>query len=434
MRRTVDRTSGERTAGRPVRRGAGLPARRRARRRAGVGVVARRRHATGRCGRTRAARCSTPCRPPAAPRSGRRVTRGGDHDDLAGRRRRRCPPRTTPRWRWSWCRRDGGARTAQRTATAPRARPGCSRSTGRCRPGTGDNQALAVNTTDGSVAYDVSFSLVWADGDDRAEHERGLRVRQLHRLPHGGGRLPGRPAGRLGATSSCRRTSPPRSTTAACECVTLRAGDPAGASACRCRSASRQPAQLAAVWAELQAFGRSIEDVPAGRAAAPGSPSSSSASRPSCNRKGRRSASRPRRVRTRPAARRPAARRPAARRAPARRPAARRAPPRPGALRPGACRPGPPAGGARWVSSPRTAGPPTTGRPPHRRPRCRRPRRRHPPRPPRPPRLRTRPEPGRRPGPRLGADEPIAALIPKYPHGLPRGISGGGGPHPVLHL
>ena len=32
-------------------------------------------------------------------------------------------------------------------------------------PAEGDNQALAVNTTDGSVAYDVSFALVWADGD-----------------------------------------------------------------------------------------------------------------------------------------------------------------------------------------------------------------------------------------------------------------------------
>jgi putative peptide zinc metalloprotease protein len=31
-------------------------------------------------------------------------------------------------------------------------------------PGRGDNQALAVNTTDGSVHYDVSFALVWADG------------------------------------------------------------------------------------------------------------------------------------------------------------------------------------------------------------------------------------------------------------------------------
>ncbi|HVD29504.1 MAG TPA: hypothetical protein VNC79_13540, partial [Mycobacteriales bacterium] len=33
-------------------------------------------------------------------------------------------------------------------------------------PGEGDNQALAVTTRDGSVAYDVSFSLVWADGSD----------------------------------------------------------------------------------------------------------------------------------------------------------------------------------------------------------------------------------------------------------------------------
>jgi putative peptide zinc metalloprotease protein len=33
-------------------------------------------------------------------------------------------------------------------------------------PGEGDNQALAVTTRDGSVAYDVSFSLVWADGSE----------------------------------------------------------------------------------------------------------------------------------------------------------------------------------------------------------------------------------------------------------------------------
>ena len=31
-------------------------------------------------------------------------------------------------------------------------------------PGAGDNQALAVNTTDGSTLYDVAFALVWADG------------------------------------------------------------------------------------------------------------------------------------------------------------------------------------------------------------------------------------------------------------------------------
>lgn len=31
-------------------------------------------------------------------------------------------------------------------------------------PGAGDNQALAVNTIDGSTQYDVAFALVWADG------------------------------------------------------------------------------------------------------------------------------------------------------------------------------------------------------------------------------------------------------------------------------
>ena len=33
-------------------------------------------------------------------------------------------------------------------------------------PEDGDNQALAVNTTDDSVVYDVAFALVWAEGDE----------------------------------------------------------------------------------------------------------------------------------------------------------------------------------------------------------------------------------------------------------------------------
>jgi putative peptide zinc metalloprotease protein len=33
-------------------------------------------------------------------------------------------------------------------------------------PGPGDNQTLAVNTTDETVVYDVAFALVWVDGDD----------------------------------------------------------------------------------------------------------------------------------------------------------------------------------------------------------------------------------------------------------------------------
>jgi putative peptide zinc metalloprotease protein len=33
------------------------------------------------------------------------------------------------------------------------------------QPGEGDNQALAVNTTDNTVAYDIAFALVWVEGD-----------------------------------------------------------------------------------------------------------------------------------------------------------------------------------------------------------------------------------------------------------------------------
>ncbi|WP_076264040.1 hypothetical protein [Intrasporangium flavum] len=35
-------------------------------------------------------------------------------------------------------------------------------------PGPGDNQALAVNTTDGTIQYDVAFALVWIDDDSPA--------------------------------------------------------------------------------------------------------------------------------------------------------------------------------------------------------------------------------------------------------------------------
>jgi putative peptide zinc metalloprotease protein len=38
-------------------------------------------------------------------------------------------------------------------------------------PDADDNQAVAVNTTDGTTTYDVAFALVWADGDDPVETE-----------------------------------------------------------------------------------------------------------------------------------------------------------------------------------------------------------------------------------------------------------------------
>ena len=35
-------------------------------------------------------------------------------------------------------------------------------------PGEGDNQALAVNTTDSTVSYDMAFALVWVEDDSAA--------------------------------------------------------------------------------------------------------------------------------------------------------------------------------------------------------------------------------------------------------------------------
>jgi putative peptide zinc metalloprotease protein len=37
-------------------------------------------------------------------------------------------------------------------------------------PGEGDNQAVAVNTTDDTASYSVAFALVWADGSEPAEN------------------------------------------------------------------------------------------------------------------------------------------------------------------------------------------------------------------------------------------------------------------------
>jgi putative peptide zinc metalloprotease protein len=127
-------------------------------------------------------------------------------------------------------------------------------------PGTGNNQALAVNTTDGSVKYDVSFSLVWADGSTALNKNEAYA---------------------FASCTDCR-------TVAVAFQVVLVAGQvdvvvPQNLSgalnyACvRCVTQAlatqlvvsvpgaltdAQSAQLAAVWKELQAFGAHIEDVP----------------------------------------------------------------------------------------------------------------------------------------------------------------------------
>ena len=95
--------------------------------------------------------------------------------------------RATSRW-WRRSRRRGAADQG-RPRACHRARPGGRHRHRRCEhraqpeqdptddtwvfpfdqplpPGEGDNQALAVNTTDDSVAYDVAFALVWAEDDE----------------------------------------------------------------------------------------------------------------------------------------------------------------------------------------------------------------------------------------------------------------------------
>jgi putative peptide zinc metalloprotease protein len=127
-------------------------------------------------------------------------------------------------------------------------------------PGTGDNQALAVNTTDGSVKYDVSFSLVWADGSTALNKNEAYA---------------------FASCTDCR-------TVAVAFQVVLLAGQvdvvvPQNLSgavnyACvRCVTEAlatqlvvtvpgaltdAQNAQLDAVWKQLQAFGAHIQDVP----------------------------------------------------------------------------------------------------------------------------------------------------------------------------
>src|SRR4051812_40687181 len=127
-------------------------------------------------------------------------------------------------------------------------------------PGSGDNQALAVNTTDGSVTYDVSFSVVWADGSTALNKNEAYA---------------------FASCTDCR-------TVAVAFQVVLVAGQvdvvvPQNLSGAlnygcvRCVTdalatqlvvsvpdalTDAQNAQLAEVWKDLQAFGAHIQDVP----------------------------------------------------------------------------------------------------------------------------------------------------------------------------
>ena len=141
-------------------------------RRAGLGVVAARGQPTDRSSPTRAARSpqAAAAARPAPPGCAAGQLRH-DHHRL-GRPATRAPTaRASPAGAGPGAarrRRHVRRRRRRPTAGTHAPRPGSSRSTSRCAPGEGDNQALAVNTTDNTVQYDVAFALVWVEDDSPA--------------------------------------------------------------------------------------------------------------------------------------------------------------------------------------------------------------------------------------------------------------------------
>jgi putative peptide zinc metalloprotease protein len=127
-------------------------------------------------------------------------------------------------------------------------------------PGSGDNQALAVNTTDGSVTYDVSFSLVWADGATALNKNEAYAfasctdcrtVAVAFQVVLVAGQVdvvvPQNLSGAL--NYACVR------------CVTKALATQLVVSVPGALSEA-QSGRLAAVWRQLQAFGEHIQDVP----------------------------------------------------------------------------------------------------------------------------------------------------------------------------
>jgi putative peptide zinc metalloprotease protein len=127
-------------------------------------------------------------------------------------------------------------------------------------PQEGDNQALAVNTEDGSVAYDVSFALVWADEDaalNRNEAYALASCRDCRTVA-----VAFQVVLVLGSVDVVVPQNLSAAVNYACvECVTYALATqlvvslpgPLGDDGAR---------ELAEIWAELQAFGEQIEDVP----------------------------------------------------------------------------------------------------------------------------------------------------------------------------
>jgi putative peptide zinc metalloprotease protein len=127
-------------------------------------------------------------------------------------------------------------------------------------PKAGDNQALAVNTKNGSVQYDVAFSLVWADGDT------ALNKNEAYAFASCTGCRTVAVAFQVVLMAGSVHVAVPQNLSVAAnygcvECVTYALATQLVVSVDGPLSDTAGQ-QLAAIWAELRAFGQHIQDVP----------------------------------------------------------------------------------------------------------------------------------------------------------------------------
>jgi putative peptide zinc metalloprotease protein len=127
-------------------------------------------------------------------------------------------------------------------------------------PGDGDNQAMAVNTTDGSTLYDVAFALVWADGDTVAN------ANEAYALASCKGCQTVAVAFQVVLVVGNAHVVVPENVAAAVnyscvQCVTAALATQLVVTLSGPLSA-QSTARLAELWAEIAAFGESIEGVP----------------------------------------------------------------------------------------------------------------------------------------------------------------------------
>jgi putative peptide zinc metalloprotease protein len=127
-------------------------------------------------------------------------------------------------------------------------------------PGEGGNQAMAVNTTDGSTVYDVAFALVWADGDTVAN------TNEAYALASCSGCQTVAVAFQVVLIVGNAHVVVPENVAAAVnyscvQCVTQALATQLVVTLSGPLSA-QSTADLAALWTEISAFGASVRDVP----------------------------------------------------------------------------------------------------------------------------------------------------------------------------